>query len=166
MCLSINFDKSEKEQLAWNICLRWTCSIFDPSAEYLPCLRLRYAITPLLLLRLPNVMMTKSINFNTSTNYVYYVVVMTKNIKINSSTTFTTLWPWQKNIYKISFWTTITGPWSPQKKRSSLYCHYVHYAMVMSKKYEVSFHHYTHYVVIHQKKINFCLETIATTFTT
>ena len=60
-----------------------------------------------------------------------------------------------------------TEPWSLRKKRSSPNCHYVHYAMVMSKKYEVSFHHYTHYVVIHRKKINFsfCLETIATTFT-
>ena len=40
--------------------------------------------------------------------------------------------------------------------------------MVMSKKYEVSFHHYIQYAVIHPKKINFnlCLETIAGTFTT
>ena len=62
----------------------------------------------------------------------------------------------------------ISKPWSTQKKRLSPYCNYVHYAMVMSKKYEVSFHHYTHYAVIHPKKINFnfCLETIATTFTT
>ena len=37
--------------------------------------------------------------------------------------------------------------------------------MVMSKKYEVSFHHYA---VIHPKNtsFNFCLETIATAFTT
>ena len=54
------------------------------------------------------------------------------------------------------------------KKEIQSYCNYVHYAMLMSKKYEVSFHYYTHYAVIHPKKINFnlFLEAIATAFTT
>ena len=43
-------------------------------------------------------------------------------------------------------------PWSTWNERSSPYCYYFHYAMVMSKKYEVLFHHYTHYAVIHLKK--------------
>ena len=56
---------------------------------------------------------------------------------------------------------------NPKKEIKSLY-NYVHYAIVMSKKYEVSFHDNTHYAMIHPKKIdfNFCLETISTTFTT
>ena len=66
--------------------------------EYLPCVMLRYTITLLLLLRLLQRDDDKKTNFNSSTDYVYYVGVMTKNIKTNSSTTFTTLWPWQKNI--------------------------------------------------------------------
>ena len=67
---------------------------------------------------------------------------------------FTTPWSWQKNI-KFHFRTTITEPWSPRKRRFSPYCHCVHYAIVMSKKHEVSFHQYTHYVVIYPEKINF-----------
>ena len=89
-------------------------------------------------------------------------MVITKNIKINSSTRFTTPLSWQKNI-KFHFRTAITMPWSTWNERSSPYCYYVHYAMVMSKKYEVLFHHYTHYAVIHLKKTNFnsILETIS-----
>ena len=89
-------------------------------------------------------------------------MVITKNIKIDSSTTFTTPLSWQKN-FKFHFRTAITMPWSTWNERSSLYCHYVHYAMVMSKKYEVLFDHYTHYTVIHLKKTNFnsILETIS-----
>ena len=89
-------------------------------------------------------------------------MVITKNIKIDSSTTFTTPLSWQKN-FKLHFRTAITMPWSTWNERSSLYCHYVHYPMVMSKKYEVLFDHYTHYTVIHLKKTNFnsILETIS-----
>ena len=126
------------------------CQPFNPPAEYLLCVMLRYTIVSLLLLRLLQRDDDKKTNFNSSTDYV-----------------FTTPWPWQKNI-KFHFRTMITKPWSTRKKRSSPYCNYVHYAMVMSKKYEVSFRHYTYYAVIHPKKINFnfCLETIATTLTT
>ena len=68
-----------------------------------------------------------------------------------------------KKTSKFHFRTAITMPWSTWNERSSLYCHYVHYAMVMSKKYEVLFDHYTHYTVIHLKKTNFnsILETIS-----
>ena len=143
------------------------CQLFNPSAEYLPCVMLRYTIMSFILLRLLQLDDDKKHKFNSSTDCVYYAGVMTKNIKTNSSTMFTTPRPWQKNL-KFHFRTKITKPWSTRKKRSSSYCNYVHYAMVMSKKNEVSFHHYTHYAVIHPKKINFnfCSETIATTFTT
>ena len=68
-----------------------------------------------------------------------------------------------KKNFKFHFRTAITMPWSTWNERSSPYCYYVHYAMVMSKKYEILFHHYTHYAVIHLKKTNFnsILETIS-----
>ena len=88
-------------------------------------------------------------------------MVITKFLRnFNSNTTFTTPSSWQK---KNHFLTPSTMPWSTWNERSSSYCYYVHYAMVMSKKYEVLFHHYTHYAVIHLKKTNFnsILETIS-----
>ena len=82
-------------------------------------------------------------------------MVITKNVKINSSTTFTTPLSWQKNPLNFIFELQSTMPWSTWNEISSPYCYYVHYAMVMSKKYEILFHHYTHYAVIHLKKTNF-----------
>ena len=99
---------------------RWltTCSFFDPAAEYL--LFFKYLLSYSVYY---NVMMTKNINFHSSTDYVY-AVVMTKNIKINSRTTFTSTFTvtMTKKYIKFNFGTTITTPSSPQKKRSSPYC--------------------------------------------
>ena len=43
--------------------------------------------------------------------------------------------------------------WSTWKGRSSPCYYYVHYAIVMSKKYEVLFHHNTHYAVVSKIQI-------------
>ena len=72
-----------------------------------------------------------------------------KNILNTFSTTSTTPWSWQKCIFFRSSTPTFTTPqwWKKNTVSPIANCYYVHYVVIMSKKY-FPHSYYVHYAVI------------------